>query len=1086
MENQMKEEVIAMKHTIYALQNSQAEILDKISLNSTSRTSMLAVASNKFTQLEQRVSRVESDSIDYANNLDNVTKQMYNLLKKANRLNTLVANLQKTTAFDNNSDEDGSSDLLSEDGSVCFSNVLHRNVPGQINNTPPMENCEEIEEDYSEYTQDNDSYSDDDNINNCTNNMNGRSVQLLTHNVINDKSNTTNNEQLGAQSDSINIKESNTIHNEPLGAQSDSVNINDYNIINNEPLGAQSDSKTIYESNTIHNEPLGTQSDSINMKESNNINNEPREAQSDSKTINESNNIHNEPLGKQSDSRNIKESNNINNEPLEAQSDSKTINESNNIHNEPLGAQSDSINIKESNNINNQPLGAQSDTEINNALKGGRYNVESQYSTLLNSNDEDNSVNGNVVDENETRQDNLLRTLSKEVSKKDLPEIENCNISKSKGRINKNELGYKSRSKRIQNDNRVGFYNNHESYKGYTDKSNIDFQIEKNSVPNIKPSAHNRVDERTMMTSATSYNLTRRARRRERDEDIFSERLFSESYSDQPQTLREWYHYFRQVKAYASARVRSGVVKQAKGTDVILVIDTSERMSECFQRLKSVALQYVYGIEQHAKQHKQCCGMGTGIGLAVFGRETRLIQEATSDYGLLVELIGKLRSGGDAPLVAGLLMGYAGVSSCLGHIIIDVVMTASMIVFTNGSSEQSKRLLQDVQIPNLDLSNLPVPSDITGVIDEIAARSTKIYYVPIGRHQGNNILEHAVRQTNGNIIQVNEMHRLINMPQVIKIALRILADKRFSENQSTDVIRMKISEYMDDIYDDCLEMVKEFSNPLKMYKKRGYFVELTFNTLTLGDRVRRGPYCGCGNEEDFGFAGTVFGQDLDGIMVEWDHGLKASYDYVDGRELQHIVKVNEVRTLIDEPIAVGCRVVRGKDWKYEDTDGGRGTFGTVLSILEEGKSVVRWDNKNVDIYKMGYEGLFEIKLSNSNSLQNEETQKYNKTQQRLKTRETWKHHNDSNTIKSNECDTDDYLIPIYSDVAVSAIWEYKRVSQWTKYPSTTNVKIEKAYQRKKSGNIIIEMDRTTYIIHFSKMVQENVKNKTELAVRRKD
>lgn len=34
--------------------------------------------------------------------------------------------------------------------------------------------------------------------------------------------------------------------------------------------------------------------------------------------------------------------------------------------------------------------------------------------------------------------------------------------------------------------------------------------------------------------------------------------------------------------------------------------------------------------------------MDNGIGLAVFGRETRLIQEATSDYELVIELIGNM------------------------------------------------------------------------------------------------------------------------------------------------------------------------------------------------------------------------------------------------------------------------------------------------------------------------------------------------------------------------------------------------------------------------------------------------------------
>ncbi|XP_052100421.1 uncharacterized protein LOC127734536 [Mytilus californianus] len=931
MENKMEAMVIAMKRTIYELNKTQAEILDRMTSNSTSRTSMLAVVSNEITQLEEHVSRVESDtrSIEYTNNLDNVTKQMSNLLMKVNRLNTLAVNLQKTTAFDENSGKDGSTVILSEDESVCFSNILDRNAFGKKDNIPSSENWEEFEEDNIEYRLDNECCSGDANIHNLSNYMNGRTVQLLTHNAINN--------------------ESNTIHNEPLGAQNDTKNIN--------------------------------------------------------------------------------------------------------------------------------------------KLREGSDNVKVQQSSLLN-----NSGDENVVNENENGQDNPLCTLNKEVDNKDLPEIENCNISNSESRIHKNESGYKSKGPKTQNDNRVSFHNNQESFKGDIDKSlpNMDVQIEESIVPNIKPTTHNSVDERPMMTSTTSYNSSRRSRRRRREEDIFVERLF---HSDQPKTFREWYHHFRQVKVYASVRVRSGVVNQANGHDVILVIDTSERMSEYFQQLKSAALQYVYGI----KQLSECGGMENGIGLAVFGQQTRLIQEATNDYELVMELIGKLRPDGDAPVLAGLLMGYAGVSSCKYQLCLlpsstrNVPIQANMIVFTNGSSEQCKVLPEDEQISNLDLRNLPVPSDINAVIDEITASSTKIYYVPIGRHQCNNILEHAVRQTNGKMIQVNEMNRLINMTQVMLLAIGIAADLRYSENQSREVIRMKISDASNfhDINEDCLDMVIEFSNPLKFCNMRGEFVELKFNTLKLGDRVRRGPYCRC-KSDDLGLAGTVIGQDRDGdVLVEWDHGLVCPYDYVDERDVQHIVKVNEVRMLVDELIAVGCRVVRGQDWKYGDLDGGKGKLGTVLGIPAEGKAVVRWDRQNIGIYKMGCEGLFELKLcdtlsSNSSTIQNEETDNYHNTGQWLRKRESVKHQNALNTIKTNECDPEDYLIPIYSDVAVSAIWEYQRVSKWRKYPSGINVKIEKAFQRKKSGKIIIEMDRTTYIIHFSRMVQENFKNKTILAVRRKD
>lgn len=42
------------------------------------------------------------------------------------------------------------------------------------------------------------------------------------------------------------------------------------------------------------------------------------------------------------------------------------------------------------------------------------------------------------------------------------------------------------------------------------------------------------------------------------------------------------------------------------------------------------------------KQNSECSDLENGIGLAVFGRETRLIQEATSDYELVIDLLGNI------------------------------------------------------------------------------------------------------------------------------------------------------------------------------------------------------------------------------------------------------------------------------------------------------------------------------------------------------------------------------------------------------------------------------------------------------------
>ncbi|CAC5420225.1 MIB [Mytilus coruscus] len=312
----------------------------------------------------------------------------------------------------------------------------------------------------------------------------------------------------------------------------------------------------------------------------------------------------------------------------------------------------------------------------------------------------------------------------------------------------------------------------------------------------------------------------------------------------------------------------------------------------------------------------------------------------------------------------------------------------------------------------------------------------------------------------------------------MRLAVNISSDIRYLKNQSRDDIKRIISNVSNvpDTHDDCLDMVQDFSNPIKYFNNQGLYTDIKRNTLKLGDRVRRGPDW-TNDDQDLGLPGTVIGQKRDNwsltkecVLVEWDHGRIFSY----------LILANEM-------IAVGCRVVRGLDWKYGDHDGGMGTLGTVLDLSTERTVVVIWDSKNVGLYRFGFKGLFEVKLCDdlSNSMPYEQTKKSVYSEQKFKNKEPGSYRNNSETMITSERDKENYLIPLYSDTSVSAIWEYQNGLQWTKYPSGINVKIEKAYQRKKSGKIIIEMDRTTYIVNFSKMTQENANNKTEMAVRRK-
>lgn len=66
----------------------------------------------------------------------------------------------------------------------------------------------------------------------------------------------------------------------------------------------------------------------------------------------------------------------------------------------------------------------------------------------------------------------------------------------------------------------------------------------------------------------------------------------------------------------------------------------------------------------------------------------------------------------------------------------------------------------------------------------------------------------------------------------------------------------------------------------------------------------------------------------------------------------------------------GARVVRGVDWQWEDQDGGNGRRGKVIEIQDWAASSPRsaayvcWDNGAKNLYRVGYEGMADLKVVN--------------------------------------------------------------------------------------------------------------------------
>ncbi|XP_045542472.1 probable E3 ubiquitin-protein ligase HERC2 [Papilio machaon] len=65
---------------------------------------------------------------------------------------------------------------------------------------------------------------------------------------------------------------------------------------------------------------------------------------------------------------------------------------------------------------------------------------------------------------------------------------------------------------------------------------------------------------------------------------------------------------------------------------------------------------------------------------------------------------------------------------------------------------------------------------------------------------------------------------------------------------------------------------------------------------------------------------------------------------------------------------IGTRVVRGRDWKWGDQDGGPGGEGRVIGELgDDGWVRILWDSGGTNSYRMGKEGKYDLKLARSPS-----------------------------------------------------------------------------------------------------------------------
>ncbi|XP_052081431.1 E3 ubiquitin-protein ligase MIB2-like [Mytilus californianus] len=106
---------------------------------------------------------------------------------------------------------------------------------------------------------------------------------------------------------------------------------------------------------------------------------------------------------------------------------------------------------------------------------------------------------------------------------------------------------------------------------------------------------------------------------------------------------------------------------------------------------------------------------------------------------------------------------------------------------------------------------------------------------------------------------------------------------------------------------------------------------------------------------------TPFGVDEE--SVDSSDGSDNDEDGISSDE-EHVPKVNTSMV-----IAPGLRVVRGRDWKWSDQDGGEGHLGTIQEISGMRKTscpdkcaAVLWDNGYRNTYRIGFENSYDLRI----------------------------------------------------------------------------------------------------------------------------
>ncbi|KAK3610179.1 hypothetical protein CHS0354_038816 [Potamilus streckersoni] len=338
------------------------------------------------------------------------------------------------------------------------------------------------------------------------------------------------------------------------------------------------------------------------------------------------------------------------------------------------------------------------------------------------------------------------------------------------------------------------------------------------------------------------------------------------------------------------------------------------------------------------------------FAITTFGIQTQIVQTMTVDLSRLRKTFESLKLGGPSPLYGGLYKALFSAESVTPVLDAEMVVYPRIILISDGHATDPT-LIQGPDVVEKEKMKMIMDSTCE-VAKQLAQRKVRVYCVPVG-NADMTLMEKIASITHGRTYSFKDGALLAKFAKhnedLAKVTLEpceaaIIEDPLAGMYERTD---MNINEVEPDggAYEERANLEKSLPK--------------------LGSRVRRGPDWNRGNEDGNG-VGTVVGHPREyWVNVVWDFSKKIRQYSYGARGIFDIVIVDDPRVLqFDEVIAVGCHVHRGKNWSDGNEDGGPGSRGVVLKVQEDGRVLVRWENRRKMYCNFGNKGQFSVEICN--------------------------------------------------------------------------------------------------------------------------